>query len=326
MSPTSGATIRAALPTVVEEGAGADRLFIGEAVCPQVPMDAKSGTYPKVQIKLGQLLTKASTLRERGSSYGKISQEWTSDTYDCLDRGLEESVDDTDVKDKDKFPDLIASTKRWVQRNMRIDHEVRAAAIAMSASNYGAGTNSVVAYTIANLTTIDFALDVSLAIERVLALGEVPNTIIMSNTVALRLKSSTKLQNYCRGALPNDATLQLSAAAIQGAFADQGIEHVLIGRLQYNTAKQGATVVMSNVWGTTYVWVGATNPSPGAGSAGLMNVGAQATLVWNAEGGIWVTETYRNEENRSTIVRVRQNTVEKCINGNAGTLITTQYA
>ena len=326
MYPSSGATIRADLNAMVEEAVGVDRLFIGEAAAPQVPVDAKSGTYPKVQINAGQLLSKVSSLRNRGSSYGKISRAWTTDTYDCLDRGLEETVDDTDVKDLRRFFGLEASAARWVLRNMRIDHEYRVSAMTMSATNYGAGTNSVVAYTIANLATIDFPLDVALAIERVLALGEVPNTIIMSNTVALRLKSSTKLQNYCRGALPSDATLQLSAQAIQRAFADQGIEHVLIGRLQYNTAKQGATVSLSNIWGTTYVWVGATNPTPGVGSAGVMNVGAQATLVWNAEGGLWVTETYRDEANRSNVVRVRQNTTEKCINGNAGTLITTQYA
>jgi hypothetical protein len=54
--------------------------------------------------------------------------------------------------------------------------------------------------------------------------------------------------------------------------------------------------------------------------------GAGFTLVWNAEGGIFVSETYRDEKRRSNMVRVRQNTTEKVINANAGTLITTQWS
>ena len=54
--------------------------------------------------------------------------------------------------------------------------------------------------------------------------------------------------------------------------------------------------------------------------------GAGFTLYWNQDGGLYTSETYRNEGRRSNMVRVRQNTAEKVVDATAGTLITTQYS
>ena len=56
--------------------------------------------------------------------------------------------------------------------------------------------------------------------------------------------------------------------------------------------------------------------------------GVGRTLVWEADipGGLFATETYRDEKRRSDIVPVRTNSVEKVVNENCGHLITTNYA
>jgi hypothetical protein len=321
--PSAGAAIRADLTAVVEEARNRSLTLIGEQACPMIGVDAKSGTYPKVQLAAGALLDNLSTVRTRGGSYNEVSRAWTTDTYDCVDRGLEEPVDDTDVKDMARFFDVEASVARNVLHNMKLDHEVRAAAQIMSATNFGAGTNSAVAYTVANKATVDFPLDVLAAIDRVVAKGEMANTIIMSGQVFNRIKLCALTQSFIRGATKSsDTTMNINAQSVADAFKDSGIERCLVGAAQYNTAKKGQAVSLSSVWGVTYVWVGYLNP----GASVVQDAGAASTLVWNAEGGLFVSETYRNESRRSNMVRVRQNTTEKCINGNAGTLITTQYS
>ena len=322
MYPTSGATIRADINAVVEEAAGADQLFIGERVMPPLGVEGRSGIYPKVQIAGGELLTPGATVRQRSGSYGEVTRNWTTDTYDCLDRGLEEAVDDVDSKDVARFFSNEVSSARWCLRNMKLDHETRVQAAIFNTSNFGAGTNSTVAYTVGNITTIDFPADVLAAIDRVEDKGNIPNTLVIPKAVFTRLALSTKLGNWVRGQLKGNAEMPVNAANIAASFADYGITQVLIGRQRYNSAKKGQAASISQVWPVTYVWCGYVNNSarnPQDGGAGF-------TFVWNAEGGLWVSETYRNEQRRSNMVRVRQNTAEKVVDGTAGTLITTQYS
>jgi hypothetical protein len=320
LNPTSGATIRADINAVVTEAAGADSFFIGAKAMPAFMVDAKSGTYPKLQIAAGELLTPGATERSRGGSYGEVSRQWTTDTYDCVDRGLEEPVDDTDQKDMSRFFNLEATTAKLVMRNLMLAHEVRAAAALINATTFGAGTNSATAYTEANIATISFVADVLAAIERVRDNGAVPNTIVMSSTVYNRIRRGTLTVNFVQGSVGKGS--EVTESTLAQAFADEGIKQVLVGRARYNTAKKGQAKSVSNIWGNTYVWVGTVNQN----AMSLQDGGAGFTLVWNAEGGLWVSETYRDERRRSNIVRVRQNTTEKVVDATAGTLITTQYS
>jgi|ERR671923_2269611 hypothetical protein len=322
MYPSSGATIRADLNIKVEEAAAADKFFIGHLVMPQIGVEAKEGTYPKIQIAGGMLATPGSTVRERGGSYGEITRNWTSDNYACKDRGLKEPVDDTDAKDLARFFNVEAAAARLTLRNMRLDHEVRVKDETINTTNYGAATNSTVAYTNANLATIDFPADVLAAIDRIEDNVQMANTIVIPKAVFTRLCLSTKLQNWVRGTLRGSAEMPVNAENIAASFRDFGIEQVLIGRARYNTAAKGAAKSMAQVWPNTHVWVGNVNASANT----PMDGGAGFTFVWNEEGGLFVTETYRDEDRRSNMVRVRQHTTEKVTDPTGGTLIATQYA
>lgn len=320
MTPTTGATIRADINTVVEEAAAADTFFIGLKAMPDFGVETKSGSYPKIQIAAGGLLDNVATERTSTGTYGRATRQWTSDTYDCVDRGLEEIIGDTDQQDLARFFNAEATAARLCLRSVMLAHEVRAAAALINATTFGAGTNSAVAYSEANIATISFVADVLAAIERVRDNGHNPNTIILSSPVYNRIRRATPVTNFVAGQIGKGASVTQSTLA--QAFADEGISQVLVGRARYNSAKKGQTHSASAVWGNTYVWVGVCNQNAGT----LQDGGAGFTLRWNAEGGIWVSETYRDEERRSNIVRVRQNTTEKVVDSTAGTLITTQYA
>jgi hypothetical protein len=320
MNPSSGATIRADIAVKVEEAAQADSFFIGAKAMPPFGVDAKSGTYPKIQIAAGELLTPGATERSRGGSYGQAVRQWTNDTYDCIDRGLEEPVDDADAKDLSRYFNAEVAAAKWTLRNVMLSHEVRVAAALINATTFGAGTNSAVAYTEANIATISFVADVLAAIERVRDNGTNPNTIVLSSPVYNRIRRATPVVNFVASQVGKGASV--TTTAIAQAFADEGISQVLVGRARYNSAKKGQAKSMASIWGNTYIWVGQSS----AGAPALQDGGAGFTLVWNAEGGLWVSESYRDESRRSNIVRVRQNTAEKIVDATAGTLITTQYS
>lgn len=320
MYPSSGATLRADINAKVEEASSADTFFIGAKAMPPLPVEAKSGTYPKIQIAGGELLTSGATERSRGGSYGEATRNWTSDTYECVDRGLEEPVDDVDQKDLARFFNLEVAAAKWTLRNVMLAHEIRVAAALLNTSTFGSATNSAVAYTEANLATLSFVADVLAAIERVRNNGINPDTIIMSSPVYNRIRRGTLVQNFVAGSIARGA--EVTQSTLAQAFADEGIRQVLVGRARYNSAKKGQAYSAANVWGNTYIWVGLCNPNARVPQDG----GAGFTFYWNAEGGLFVTETYRDEKRRSNMVRVRQNTVEKVVDATAGTLIATQYS
>ncbi len=323
MYPTSGATIRGDIMAKLEEAVALDKFFIGQQVMPAIGVDVKSATYPKLDIAGAALATSGDTVRTRGGSYGEISRKWGSDTYDCIDRGLEEAVDDTDVRDLRRFFNLEVATAKLVLRNVRTAHEQRVAAAVMNTTNFGAATNSAVAYTSANRATLSFVDDVLQAIERITDNGAEANTIVLSSAVYQRIRQGTLVKEFVAGSLEKGALV--NATSLAAAFADHGIRQVLVGRARVNTANKGAAKSMSSVWGNSYVWVGAVNLGASRIEDALSG-GAGFTLVWNAEGGIFVSETYRDEKRRSNMVRVRQNTAEKIVDPTCGTLIGTQYS
>jgi hypothetical protein len=57
-----------------------------------------------------------------------------------------------------------------------------------------------------------------------------------------------------------------------------------------------------------------------------MQGGAGRTFYWDKEGGLFVTESYRDESLRSNVIRVRQHDVIKVVDGTSGELITTAYS
>lgn len=320
MYPNSGATIRADLNSVVEEARSAEKFFIGSRLLPELGVDVKSGTYPKLTKSISELLKPGDTRREAGGSYGKVTRAWTNDTYDTVDRGLEEAIDDVHKKDLARFFDAEANAARWVNRAMALSYEIRVAAEIFHATTWGSPTNSTVAYTEGNIATLDLPLDLMLAIERVADNAEEPNTIVLSADVYNRVRRSTLLKNFLVGS--NIPSANITETTIQQAFAANGITQVLIGRARYDSAVKKTTQTYSaaKVWSNTYIWVGRVE------SGDFMNGGAGRTLVWNAEGGLFVTESYRKEEIRSDMVRVRQHTQEKIVDASCGTLIATQYS
>lgn len=319
MNNSSGAVVRTDLNTFVEEASRVDELFIANKVFPEYPVEVKDGTYPKFTLAGGaELLDGDISERAPKGSYKRVQRTFTMDSYSTKDRGLEELVDDEEKRDNARFFDQEVSAAKFVLRRMKIAYEIRVAAALFDNTAFNA-TDALVAYTPANLAagTIDPVGDILGATDRLAGRGVVGSTMVLSHYLYTRMRRSKILQDYIRGNRPSDSIINISPQMIADAF---DLEQCLVAKVPKNAAKKGKATVATPIWSPAFFWIGDVQEGD------PHNGGAGRTLVWNAEGGLFVTETYRADTNRSDVIRVRQHSAEKVIDPTAGELITTNWA
>lgn len=314
------AVLRADLRGVQEEAFNYSAGFIGAKALPPLPVTARAGQYPRIQIDAGNLLRDETKGRGPGASYPRVQRAVTTDTYTCQEYGLEELVDDSERNDYSRFFDMEAQAVKNIMRQVQLAHERRASTLLTSRANWTA-TTSATAYTAANIATFNLGLDVDICKQAINSRGESADnlTAVMSLNTFNLVRASTQLQNRIRGTISTDSMLVLSKESVADAL---GLKQVLVGNNFYDTTAQGVTSSLSAIWPDTVIWLGSVAPFSGAES--YFSGGAAATLFWQTDGDIFQTETYREESRRSEVVRCRQYTAEKIINSNAGQLLATQ--
>src|SRR6185436_19035137 len=121
----AAAVLRADINSVVEEAASTDQMFIGTEVLPVYSSDQKSAEYPKFRLAKADLLNDDALARQPTGSYNRILRTYENDNFTCVDRGLEELVDDTYRSDVRRFFDAEAAAAKQTYRQVRIGHEGR---------------------------------------------------------------------------------------------------------------------------------------------------------------------------------------------------------
>jgi len=148
--------------------------------------------------------------------------------------------------------------------------------------------------------------------------GVLPNTLIMSMPLFERIRRSAKVQNQFFGIVPSDQSRLLSEGEVAAAV---GVDRVLVGRAPKNTAAKGQAYAGGFIWSNTYMALATTSGGDFSGG------GFGRTIVWAADSPVpFVSETYRDEARRANVLRVRQNSAEKVIDGSSIIRITTGFA
>lgn len=311
MYNNTGAILRADLTTVLEEASQSTSLFIGQTLAPVLGVDYKAGQYAKITRQSGELMKAGGVERAPFGGYSRVTRAYESDSYVTTERGLEEQIDDSQRKEVARYFAVESVAARNILRAMQLSHEIRVRDLVWNNGNWNT-TYAGVDFTEANIETIDFPKVILDAQNRLLKKGVPYNTLVLSQEIYNLVRRSPKLQTFLYGNLPSGAYRLVTTQDLATAF---NIQQVLIASASYDTAAKGKAPVLQPVYNNDYMWLGQV--AGGDFSAG----GALRTLVWNAEGGIFVTESYRNEELRSDIVRVRHSTTEKIIDATAGELI-----
>jgi len=316
----SAATPRSDIAALVmQANTDFNKLFIGDLVLPVKTEDVKRGIYMKANLANAELLNADAKPRESGASYSRVNRKFDTDTFDAQEYGLESVIDDSYEEEVDRFMNLEATEAMLLERSLRISYEARVAALIMNSTTFTA-TAATAAYTQANLATIDVANDVDLAKLRLLKTGCLANTIVMSANVFARIRRSTLMQNQIYGVVPRAAN-QRALPGEQDVAEALGVDNLYIGKAPYNAAQKGQAFNGAFVWSDTYIAV--MQVQGGEYQAG----GVGRTIQWSKDTtGLFTPETYRSDERRSNILRVRQHTAEKVIDSTACQLITTSYS
>jgi hypothetical protein len=310
-------TIRADIAQAVFEGlSNKNNLFIGSEVMPVFSSDVRSGAYLKLNLGDSEALNDDALKIAAGAGYPRTSRRFTSDSFDAIEYGLEEVLPDSNRRDLDRFFDTEVNIAAMLLRQIQVSHEARVASAAFAANGLTAISASA-AYTEANITSFDVPGDVAAAKLELAKYGVLANTLIMSMPVFERIRRSAKVQNQFFGIVPSDQSRLLSEGEVAAAV---GVDRVLVGRAPKNTAKKGQVYSGGFIWSNTYMAL--ANTVGGDFSGG----GFGRTIVWAADSPVpFVSETYRDEARRADVLRVRQNSAEKVIDGSSIIRITTGF-
>ena len=320
MPYTNGqATPRSDIHALVQQAnADFNKLFIGDQIFPVKSEDVKRGIYMKANLANAELLNGDAVARANGDGYQRVNRKYDTDQYDAVEYGLESVIDDAYEAEVERFMNIEATEAMLLERSLRISYEARIAALLFGSTF--TSTNSATAYTDANLATFDATSDIDLAKARLLKKGIIANAVIMGYDVFQRLRRSTKVQNQIYGVVPRSAGQNMLPSEDDFAKA-LGVDKLLVGKAPHNASNKGQAYSGSFIWGISKIAVACI----AGGEYGAGGVGR--TIQWSKDTtGLFTPETYRSDERRSNILRVRQHVAEKVIDETACELITTQYA
>ncbi|MEA3210979.1 MAG: hypothetical protein QOE70_4036 [Chthoniobacter sp.] len=322
MYQNTAAEFRPELQVKVEEAMEVDDSFVADSIFPIFPVKTRAGFFKKIKRGKGQLLSKAGgsnnvndpLVRAPGTRYREVTRTTEQHQWKCIDRGLEEPMDDVNKQEESRFYDLESSTAAWLMRNMRISREVRVAAVVQDQNVWGTH-DAGDAYTEANLGTFNFAEDTKQVKRIMRKRQEAVNAMAMSLNLWDLITGSEKLRAFFFGA--NGGNAMVDEEMIAKKFK---IKYVLIGQTSYDTTKPGKDSTDDNLqwaWADSGIWFGniAGGP-PETGGAGRTFILDELT-----GGELFCTESYRDESIRSDRLRVRQDDDTNVVNENSGIIL-----
>lgn len=308
---------REELNDVISESVTTDEMFVGIKVLAPKPMRLPTGHVPKITVGKGNLMRATRKRRTPGANFDR----WQS-AIDDHSITLVQIPEEVLLPDEQTmlYEDYFAFESFYAQEatnRLRRAHEIECETALFDAGVFTA-TNSTVAYTAANIATMDPVTDILNAIRRIKAAGEMPNTILIPGPVYDRVRVSTIMKAWIAGSINPGA--QVTSDAIQASFEKQGIKQVLVADSYVNNSDEGNADVIDPIWPNTYMFIG--NVQAGE----LKGGGVGRTFFWDKEGPLFNIQSYRDESRKSNVIRAMKTSSSDITNARAGQLITTQYS
>ena len=321
---------RADISTVLMEAVGQEKQFIAQQVFPVFPSATEIGRYPKFKIASGELLkAQGATKRSVTGSYVEVDRKFTWDSYQTEEYGAEERIDDAVARRMQNFFDAEMVTAKLLMNELMLDYEIQAAAALYNTNAttaaYNPGfvqNNASTAWLTANLPTMDVPADVNTVIQNMTLAGEEPEVMVISLQLWNLIRRSTKLQTWVYGFLNvSQGGSQITPQMFAQCF---GLRDIIIAKKSVDVSPKGTpdgSASLQPVWSNAYC----AFAKLGAGD--FLNGGVGRTIIWDADapGGLFTSESYRDEPRRSNKVRVRSNRVIKAINPLSCQLIVTGF-
>ena len=291
--------------------------FMGMDVLPSMEVDSKNGTYGSVPIE--NVTDQTGTgKRAPGSGYERNESEVATDTYDCVEYGFEEPLDDSNSRDISQVLNAEREvTNLNVFRLMR-QHEKRVAAAVFNATTFSSYTDSVtVEWDNASGTPYSDIQDIILTLKNNVGGALAPGAQIclaVSEKVYRNMVKTTEIQGKILGG--DGSTVDKAPSTSRDIIAKDRLARILgIDQVFASNAQDGG----SDIWNDEYAMLFIRNTG---GIVERMNPQLGRTFMWTTDAmNPFTVESYREENRRSNIYRVRHQTDEKIVNVNAGYLL-----
>lgn len=279
---------------------------IATAIFTPFDVGLKRGGFGKVP--LAALLHRASVARAAGGSYNRSSWKFEDDSYACQEYGHEEVKDDTESKMYASVLDyeqVLAARGRGI---LLREQEARVQAIVHSTTNFplSGNTGKTVSNAWSDRTNGTPVTDCADARAGVRArYGFDPDTIQISRDRWDALWQNAEIRDNSKYVMAIEAPMPDEAARAHLARM-LGFRELLIGDIPYNSANEGQTASVANIWPANRAFV-----FKKAMTRDIAEPSVGRTMVWQEDGGLLYVEEYRSEDRRSDIIRVRQHLQEK---------------
>lgn len=270
-----------------------------------------SGVFGRIPIE--QLLQNRDTKRAPGSGYARGKWTFEPDSFATQEHGAEEPVDDNEAAMYADYFDAEVVSALRARSAVLMNAEKRVVTKILSNSRTA---NAGVKWNLP--TTAKPIDDVEAAVQAIYtASGLWPDTVAMSYKTFRLLRNCEQIIDRIASSgagSPTKAT-DITTAMIAAVF---DIPKIVVAGSTQNTANKGQSGAFSQIWDETKVWVGRT-----ANGNDFREPCIGRTFHWAQDGSqiAGTVETYRDETVRADVVRVRHQTAEKELYGEAGRII-----
>lgn len=276
--------------------------FIGLQVMPYAPVALQSATYPVLPKEV--MLNIYETKRAMRGKYPRSDFEWEEGFYATSENGWEEAVDDRERKLYASKFDAEALAARRAVTIINRGQEKRIADMVFNSTNFSANTITHEWDDTTNAVPLD---DVSTGKSSIRdACGMLPNVLIVAYSTYQNLKRSAQIIDLIKYTFPGQDINKMSLSQLAQIL---DVPQILVGGAVYNGAKKGKAASMTDLWSNEYAMLTRISNSPN-----ITEPCIGRTFLWTEEsGGGHVVESYRDEEIRGDVIRVRHDTSEALI-------------
>ena len=301
--PTSATTVtRQDLGALALEYMERQEDFIGLQVLPEFGVEKQAANYPVIPVEA--LLSMPETQRAPRGNYQRGDWEFEQDNFNCVENGWEEPVDDVE---SELYARFFNAEEVAMMRALGIilrKQEYRIATMLFNTSNFTANAVSNEWDDAANATPITDINAARIAIHN--ACGLNPNVLIVSFSTFLDLGLVKQIVDRVKYV---DSTIKRGEIPVTALAKVFGVERVVVGKGMYNTAKKGQDASLSAIWDNEYAMLCCT-----ASGGDIRQPCVGRTFRWTKDSpDNAMVESYREEQSRSTVIRVRQHTDEEII-------------
>jgi len=293
-----------------------NKLYIAEQILPPIPVKEITGKYAKY----GKENLRAyvdEIFRAPGTRAHTVDYSVSQGDYTCRERSLEKKVPDEYRDNMDDPYDAGRDASACLLDNIAVNQELALSAVMGSTSvmtKYTTISSATDKWT--DKTNSDPLANIQTALDGVTSnSGMIANVLVFCYDSWKALKNHPMVQElvkYTNGGNYSDSAM---VKFIKDYF---DVEEVLIGRSVYISSHEGQTTdTLTQIW-TGKVWALCRSKTPS-----LMQATFGLTMYDTAHGPAILTETYREEETVSDIVRLRKSFDQNIFDVNLGYLLNT---